>query len=97
MTRVVFIDEARADALEAYRWYEAQREGLGAELREELRATIERIRAAPLAYAVVHRRTRRAPISRFPYGVFYRASAEAILIVGVIHGRRHPRDWMRRA
>jgi hypothetical protein len=40
--QVIFRREARADALEAHRWYEAQEPGLGDEVREELRATVQR-------------------------------------------------------
>ena len=50
MKQVIFRREARADVLEAYRWYEEQEFGLGAEFRTELRATIERIRGRPLSY-----------------------------------------------
>ena len=55
MKQVIFRREARADVLDAYRWYEKQESGLGAEFREELRATIERVRARPLAFRVLPR------------------------------------------
>jgi hypothetical protein len=35
--QVVFRREARADVLEAYRWYEKQEPGLGAGFREDTR------------------------------------------------------------
>jgi len=96
MKRVIFRREARADALEAYRWYEGQESGLGAEFRQELRAAIQRIRESPSAYRVLHRETRRVRLRRFPYGVFYREYGEAIVIVAVMHARRHPNKWKRR-
>jgi plasmid stabilization system protein ParE len=67
MKQVIFRREARADALDAYRWYEKQEPGLGAEFREELRATIERIRGRPLAFRVLHRDTRRARLETIPF------------------------------
>lgn len=94
--RVIFMPEARAETLEAYRWYEERRPGLGGELRAELKAVIQRIRQAPLACAVVHREMRRAPIPRFPHSVFYRVTPGVIIVVAVVHGRRHPREWKRR-
>jgi plasmid stabilization system protein ParE len=39
---------------------------------------------------------RRAILRRFPYGVFFRTTTDEIIILGVIHGRRHPRQWRSR-
>ena len=96
MKRVIFRREARADALEAYRWYENKEVGLGADFRSELSAAIQRIRESPTAYRVLHRDTRRARLRRFPYGVFSREYAEAIVVVAVLHTRRHPKRWKQR-
>ncbi|WP_437328366.1 type II toxin-antitoxin system RelE/ParE family toxin [Sorangium sp. So ce381] len=98
MSRVVFLAEARAEALETFRWYyEEQRSGLGAVFRRELDDAIKRIRSAPLAYPPLYRDVRRVLVERFPYAVFYRILPAAIVVVGVIHRRRHPREWKRRA
>jgi plasmid stabilization system protein ParE len=94
--QVIFRREARADALEAYRWYEQQEPGLGAEFREELRATIQCIRDNAKGYRVLLRETRRARLKRFPYGVFFREFPDALVIVAVMHTRRHPKRWQRR-
>ena len=61
MKQVIFRREARADALDAYRWYEKQEPGLGAEFREELRATVERIRGR-LSASIETRGNRVCPI-----------------------------------
>lgn len=91
MKRVIFRREARADALEAYRWYEMQDAGLGMDFRNELGAAIQRIRENPTAYRVLHRNTRRARLRRF-----YREYTDAIVVVAVLHTRRHPRRWKQR-
>ena len=96
MKRVIFRREAHADALEAYRWYETQDAGLGTEFRSELSAAIQRIRENPMAYRMLHRDTRRTRLRRFPYGVFYRNYTEAIVVVAVLHTRRHPNRWKQR-
>lgn len=97
MKRVLFRPEARAEVLEAFHWYEEQRPGLGGVFRTCLDLAIERIQKAPLAYAVQHRDLRRALVDRFPYSIFYRVTPSVIVVVGVIHDRRHPREWKRRA
>lgn len=96
MKQVIFRREARADALEAYRWYEGQESGLGTEFREELRAAVQRLRENPHGYRVLLRDTRRARLKRFPYGVFFRDYPDAIVVVAVMHTRRHPRRWQQR-
>ena len=91
MRRVILLAEAREDALEAFRWYENERPDLGKVFRAALNDTIRRIRTSPLASAVMYRDMRRALVDRFPYAIFYPVQPEAIVIVGVIHGHRHPR------
>jgi toxin ParE1/3/4 len=97
VSRVVLLVEAREDVLEAFRWYEKERRGLGKVFRASLNQTIQRIRRAPLASPVVYRGLRRALVDRFPYGVFYRVQFGTIMVVGVIHGHRDPSAWQRRA
>jgi plasmid stabilization system protein ParE len=87
---------AAADIEGAFHWYEGQRIGLGIEFRSELKATIDRLATNPVLYQVIHRDTRRALLRRFPYGVFYRVYAEAIIVVAVMHGRRAPKRWQSR-
>jgi plasmid stabilization system protein ParE len=72
MKRVVFRPEARVDALDAYRWYENQRPGLGREFREALDRAINSLGDQPKSFPVIHRDARRALLKRFPYMVFYR-------------------------
>jgi plasmid stabilization system protein ParE len=97
VTRVVLLAEARVEALDAFNWYEEQRAGLGAVFRSAMDEAIARVRATPLAYPVQYRELRRVLVNRFPYALFYRALPDAIVVVGVIHSKRHPREWKRRA
>ena len=97
MKPVRFRPEARRDVLDAQRWYEGQRPGLGGEFREELKRAIAAIRENPTAWPVLRRTTRRYLMHRFPYGVFYQIHDDLVLVVGVIHGHRHPRAWHRRS
>jgi toxin ParE1/3/4 len=63
---------AAADVEDAWRWYEARREGLGDEFLKVAQATLESICAHPESAPVVHRDIRRKLLRRFPYGFFYR-------------------------
>jgi len=87
--------EAEQDMTEAALWYEQQQRGLGQRFLDEALAVFTRLAEAPLGYELVHRSVRRALLRRFPFAVFYKFEEE-VVILGVLHGSRHPRHWMRR-
>ena len=87
---------AAADIEQACRWYDAQRTGLGDEFFHEVQATLAWVSERPEASPILRRQTRRALVSRFPYGVFYRVYAEQIVVVACFHARRDPKHWRRR-
>lgn len=87
---------AAADIRRGYVWYERQREGLGEEFLAELRASTDAILSSPTAFPVVHRETRRALVRRFPYGLFFRAVGDVIVLVACFHTSRRPATWKRR-
>jgi plasmid stabilization system protein ParE len=89
--------EAEADLLTARAWYERQRVGLGAEFLLCVEEVIERIDRTPEMYAVVHRDIRRALTRRFPYAIYYRIEGHEVIVLGVLHTHRDPREWQARA
>jgi len=93
---VLFTPAAEADVEEAFAWYEAQRPGLGERFLRALDVTMASIEEHPEAYAVIHRKTRRVLLPRFPYGVYYRVLESNLLVVACMHGKRHPRMWRSR-
>jgi plasmid stabilization system protein ParE len=88
--------EAEQDLSESARWYEDQRPGLGQEFLDEALATFAAIAEKPLASAAVHGSLRRDLLHRFPFGVFYFADGDGAVVIGVLHGSRHPRRWKSR-
>ena len=87
---VVLRAEARVDAIDAYRWYEENREGLGAEFRTALDGTLSRIARHPESYAPGYRSVRHALVRRFPYAVHFRLVADVVVVVAIMHTKRHP-------
>ncbi|MFP4181862.1 type II toxin-antitoxin system RelE/ParE family toxin [Thiohalospira sp.] len=88
--------EAEVDLREAGAWYEAQRPSLGQAFLDEVQTAFEQIGEEPFRYPVLHRDTRRALIHRFPFGIFFRVTEEAIVIIAVLHASRDPRHWQAR-
>jgi plasmid stabilization system protein ParE len=93
VTRSVrFRAEAEAEAVEAQRWYESRRSGLGIGFAGALEHSLSRIAKNPAAFPKVRGETRRAVLQRFPYAIYFRVSDDAVVVLAV-HGRQHPERW----
>jgi len=88
--RVVFVSNAIRDVEAACAWYEAGARGLGARFEAELSGCLERICEFPRAALGRGLRTRRIPMTRFPYVILYLVEPDRIVVLGVIHLSRHP-------
>ena len=95
--RLVVISAAETDVTTAYDWYEDQSPGLGAEFLRAVDAVFAAAQRTPTLFPVVRGRTRRALVRRFPYGVFFTAADDEVVVLAVVHSRRHPRVWQSRA
>ena len=98
MTRQLIIrTEAEVDIAEATLWYQDKTLGLGDEFLAAVRDAVQHAVKNPL----LHRRLRRRPevrrvlMERFPYRVFFILRADAVVVLCVLHGARHDREWKR--
>jgi plasmid stabilization system protein ParE len=88
---------AEQDLLEAQRWYDGQRSGLGAEFRQAVDLVLQKLGESPLIHPVAYRGIRRAAVRRFPYLVYYSVRADRIEVIGCLHSRRDPKLLRMRA
>lgn len=95
--RAVLRPPAEADLTDAARWYESQRVGLSGEFLDEVRRVLTSIERLPELHPEVYRGVRRVNCRRFPYAVYFKLTQRDILVLAVIHQRRDPRVWQRRA
>jgi len=63
---------------------------LGDEFIETVDELLGRIGAMPELYAMPFIGVRRGKLRRFPYIAYYRALADRIEVIGVLHGSRFP-------
>lgn len=86
-------EEAEQDLDDAASWYEDRRNGLGMEFLDAVSSAFTDISANPNQFPTVHRRTRRALLAKFPYGVFFVMRSSNIDVIAVFHASRNPRVW----
>ena len=91
-----FHPEAETEFLEAVNYYEDRERGLGYDFAIEVLATIQNIAACPTAWPAIEEGARRCLVHRFPFGVIYSTEQEEILVLAVMHLRRHPDYWKER-
>ncbi len=83
--------------VEAARWYETHRTGLGLEFLDAVDAAVAGIGETPrmgsLVPGVSDRTIRRRPVRRFPYHVVYMELSDRLQILAIAHDRRRPGYW----
>jgi len=93
--RLKFSSRAVREIGEAQVWYELQSPGLGEEFIAAMELQLKRLEQAPLLYAEVIPRVRRALLSRFPYGLFFAVRGNLVHFLAVLHDARNPNRWPR--
>ncbi|HKS07120.1 MAG TPA: type II toxin-antitoxin system RelE/ParE family toxin [Gemmatimonadaceae bacterium] len=94
--RIRFRPEARAEILEARRWYEAQVRGLGRAFLAEFDAVIELVRVFPRMHRVITEdgEVHRALLRRFPFSLVYETLGDhEIVVLACRHIRQDEVDW----
>jgi plasmid stabilization system protein ParE len=88
---------ARAEINAAFVWYLLRSSRAAADFLDAVDGAIKSIERAPKRQPIIRGQLRRLLLKGFPYGVYYKVFPRVISVVGVIHGRRHPEAWLRRA
>jgi len=91
--RLKFSARALREIGEAQEWYELQSPGLGEEFIAAMELQLKRLEQAPLLYAEIIPRVRRALLPRFPYGLFYAVRGNLVHILAVLRDARNPSRW----
>ncbi len=91
--KVIVRPEAESDLRMAVGWYEERVQGLGRTFIRRIDSLISSITRSPGAHPRVHRQIHRALVRKFPFGIFYLFDDEQIVILAVMHVKRHPLNW----
>ena len=78
------------EILEAYDWYELQREGLGMEFLQELKKIYTTLQRNPDTYSYYEKPVRQGKVKRFPYTVVYEIFDDTIVVYSVFMFKQDP-------
>jgi plasmid stabilization system protein ParE len=89
---IFYFDEVEIDIKEARSWYKAADEKLENRFVQAIENTIIKLQEWPKAYAIRYKNVRIAHPPIFPSSIhFYIDDVEnKIVIIAIVHGRRHP-------
>jgi plasmid stabilization system protein ParE len=74
-------------------WYHDARAGLGDDFELEVQAVLDEASTHPNRYPIADGDVREAPVSGFPYCVYYRVRSSKLIVVAVYHQSRDPSGW----
>ncbi len=87
---------AQAELVEAIVEYETARAGLGARFDAEVDRSLSRIASAPGQFPEIEPGYRRALVRGFPYGIFFTATNDEVVVLAILHLHRSPETWRSR-
>jgi len=101
MRRLRILDSAAQEAIEAAAFYEAERQGLGAEFDSALNAAFDLLEDELLPLTAMpgpagRRGAKRFVMRRFPYDIVVLEHSDELLVIAIAHHRRRPGYWRRR-
>lgn len=91
--KVEFLSVAQKEFDLAVNFYNEESAGLGYRFAIEVKDALDRIRKYPEAWHPLSENTRRCRVAHFPYAVIYTITKEMILVLAIMHLKRHPDSW----
>ncbi|HSK14380.1 MAG TPA: type II toxin-antitoxin system RelE/ParE family toxin [Phnomibacter sp.] len=88
--------EAESDFIEIRDRYEDVSNGSGTRFFLDLTTTLEKIKRNPQYCFNVGHGYRRANIQDFPYSVYFQKEEKRVIIFGIFHQHRDPKEWQKR-
>ena len=96
MKKARLLKPAENELVEAMFYYENQAEGLGCEFIDRINEAVVRIEKNPEAYPEMKNAVRRCLVRQFPFALLYKIVPGELIILAVMHLKRHPSYWIGR-
>ncbi len=96
MKKVRFLKPAEDEMFEAMFYYQNKAEGLGRDFIGRIDEAVARIEKTPEAYPEIRYAVRRSLVRQFPFALLYKILSDEVLVIAVMHLKRHPSYWLGR-
>jgi hypothetical protein len=93
--KIKILDQAEADLIEGFHFYETQQTGVGDYFLANLYADIESLRLYGGIHLKPYKNYHRLLSKRFPFAVFYTVMDKTVFIHAIVDCRRDP-AWLRK-
>ncbi len=94
--RLLYHPLAAQEISDAAAFYESKAAGLGATFLEQIDAAAEMLSRDVHRWPLIEHDIRRIMLKRFPFGIYFRISDDAVRVLTLKHHRQHPGYGMRR-
>ena len=96
MTHLKFTKEALFDIENIVLWNDEQREGLSFDFELCLEVGLTEITRNPDIFQKRYKNVKIHFIARFPFGIHYVIKENDIIVIGIFHTSRSPKNWNKR-
>jgi plasmid stabilization system protein ParE len=87
---------AEQEMFDAARYYESRATGLGQDFLHKVETVLQDLVHSPERWPIMEDDIRRKLIRRFPYSLIYRIELAEVVVLAVMHQKRHPSYWLPR-
>ncbi len=99
--RIIILEQAAEEAIEAAAWYEQERPGLGIEFNHAINAALDLLEQDIVPLARLPKITgssgaKKLVLKRFPFDIVVRESDDEMIVVAIAHHSRQPGYWRSR-
>jgi toxin ParE1/3/4 len=88
---------AQVEYDDAASWYESRQRGWGLRFVAAVRQVLDDISVQPERYPEVWPGVREAPVSGWPFCVYYQVRSDHVMVLAIFHTARDPSVWQSRA
>jgi plasmid stabilization system protein ParE len=96
MRRLNLRRAAYSEFYDAIAWYDARDPDRGEQFADAVAAVFQRVLVQPDFFARIEGDVREAPVSGYPYRVFFIDQADLVVVVAILHVARDPAQLRRR-
>jgi len=90
---VEYLAEARVDFDVSFDWYRHRSERAALGFCAAVDAALDQILADPSRFPLIHGECRYCPLRRYPFRIVFRAEADRLVVVALVHAKRRPGFW----